>query len=302
MNKIYKIIKKSLIVLVIFVSFYGTAHAIGEYTPLAPLPGTTLSSGQTNLETYIPNVFLLSIGVAAFMAFVMITFGGIMYATSDAISGKSQGREYVENAVWGLLLVIGAWVILNTINPDILKFTLSIDRVTLQNSSPVVTGGTAVGVQCSGYCPYSYTSGGTTVSYRDCSSCSLASSFGLTIKPAIQTVNGQPAQMNTALGQKLAAVKSTTNLGFTITEAWPPTVNHKSQAQYDGTSVDLSLSSPTAANIQAFILAADKQGLKAVYEVSDEQQKRALVQAGVSEANILPVSYITAQHFSIYSK
>ena len=115
-----------------------------EYITLEPsLPGVGAS---TNLTEYIPSMFILSIGIAAVMAFVMITFGGIMYMTSDAISGKTNGKKYVTDALLGLLLVIGAYVILNTINPKILTINLTIPQPvvfgTLPSTTITVTGTT----------------------------------------------------------------------------------------------------------------------------------------------------------------
>lgn len=135
MKKISRTIISITATFVLVFSFAGTVYALGDYTPLAPLPGTTNTDNKTNLETYIPNAFKLSIAVAAVMAFVMITFGGITYATSDAITGKAQGREFLENAIWGLVLVIGAWIILNTINPKILHFDLSIPKPNVATST-----------------------------------------------------------------------------------------------------------------------------------------------------------------------
>src|SRR5947208_2260654 len=130
MKKIFKIITYSTITLIILFTIFSTAYAaLPDYTVLAPLTPdtvkscTTDTSGKqtctTDLSKYLPGIFNLSIGLAAVLAFVMITFGGIMYMTSDAISGKSQGRKYVTDAIYGLLLVIGAWVILYTIDPKI---------------------------------------------------------------------------------------------------------------------------------------------------------------------------------------
>ncbi len=110
-------------------SFGNKIYALPDYTVLAPLPGI---GPTTNLHDYLPNAFNLAIGIAAGMAFVVITLGGAMYATTDAISGKAQGKEWITNAIWGLLLVIGAWIILNTINPQILKFDLIINRPNIQ--------------------------------------------------------------------------------------------------------------------------------------------------------------------------
>ena len=113
-----------------------------DYTVLTPLPGIgSDSGGQTNLEKYLPAVFNLAVGIAAGLAFVMITFGGITYAVSDSITGKEDGRKWIENALWGLLLVIGAYVILYTINPQILDFKLTIPRPKIEAGIPTVTPG-----------------------------------------------------------------------------------------------------------------------------------------------------------------
>ncbi len=120
-----------------------SAAAPQEYVVLAPLPGIGDggSNGKTTLETYLPNIFNLMVGIAAALAFIMITWGGVTYATSDALSTKSEGKNYIENAVWGLLLVIGAWVILNTINPQILNFDLVLPKSNIQTAPGVSVGG-----------------------------------------------------------------------------------------------------------------------------------------------------------------
>lgn len=119
-----KITYLSVIVTVMF--FVGTvARAATDYTPLQPLPDIGEGTPTTNLTTYIPAAFNLAIVMAAVLAFVMITLGGITYATTDAVSGKAEGKERITNAVWGLLLVIGAYAILYTINPKILQFDLT---------------------------------------------------------------------------------------------------------------------------------------------------------------------------------
>lgn len=100
-----------------------------NYQPLAPLPGTQVTgTTSVELDTYIPGMFKLAIGVAAALAVVMIVIGGVQYLSTDAISGKNEGKERIENALIGLFLAIGAYVILNTINPGILNFNLSIKK------------------------------------------------------------------------------------------------------------------------------------------------------------------------------
>lgn len=119
------------------------------YQFLAPLPN---GAGSSDLSTYVPGIINLSIGIAAVMAFVMITFGGIQYATTDAISGKQDGRKHIWDAIWGLLLVLGAYAILNTINPNILKFDFNLGTPKISTGAPVVVG--ADGSSGSGCCTY----------------------------------------------------------------------------------------------------------------------------------------------------
>ena len=45
--------------------------------------------------------------------------------TSELVSGKEAGRQQVTQAILGLLLALGAYAILNTINPDLLDIGLS---------------------------------------------------------------------------------------------------------------------------------------------------------------------------------
>jgi len=65
----------------------------------------------------------------------MIVIGGIEYMTTELISSKEAGKERIRGAILGLLLALGAWTLLNQINPDILKTDLS----SLQNVTVDVT-------------------------------------------------------------------------------------------------------------------------------------------------------------------
>ena len=133
MKKIFETFLKIYILTIILLPVFGMAQTndSGQYTPLSPLPCTTGSDCKTvnqttNLSTYLPGLFKFSIYLAAFMAFVMITYGGIQYMTTDNFANKKAGKDTIEKAVWGLLLVIGAYAILYTINPQILSFNLSL--------------------------------------------------------------------------------------------------------------------------------------------------------------------------------
>lgn len=101
------------------------------YTPLAKLPGFEGSfdtkpspSNPCPFGKYINVLIKLFIGIAAVLAMVMIIIGGIQYMTSDLISSKEAGKKMILNAVLGLILALGSWAILNTLNPQLLKACL----------------------------------------------------------------------------------------------------------------------------------------------------------------------------------
>lgn len=268
------------------------------YQELAPLPGTG-DGGRTNAGQYIVGVFNLAISIAGVLAVIMIIYGGIKYMSTEAVSGKGDAKDTIQNAVFGLVLAIGAWLILYTINPRLVEFNLSIPR----SEVPIAPRAFASGTGCRGECQFSYTNArGETVSYQACSGCVEASSLGLNLKGEIRNVNGQPAQVNADLGSSLRAVDQTSgNPDFYLSEAWPPTVNHSAQCQYNGSCVDLALNNPTAQSIGVFAANAANQGLRVVYEVSSESQRQAYLNAGLpSNVDIRVIPRVTGEHFSVY--
>ena len=118
-------------------SITGGGTWTGYYYFLAPLPGIgTADNGGTefnptnvngsSLSSYLNPMINIFIGICAVLAVIMILFGGIQYMTSELISSKEEGKERIEHAVLGLLLALGAWSILNTINPNLLKSDVNI--------------------------------------------------------------------------------------------------------------------------------------------------------------------------------
>lgn len=113
----------------------GTADVGGdydsEYKPLAPLPGFENVNNLT-IGPFLATMFNLIILLVGILSIIMIIFGGIQYMTTDAISGKQEGKERITNAVIGLILALGSFLILRTINPNLVNnFNLGIPTVTL---------------------------------------------------------------------------------------------------------------------------------------------------------------------------
>lgn len=83
--------------------------------PLGPL------GGAVTLSAYLNGMIMVVIGVAGVMAVVMIVICGIQIMGSPSVSQRSASKECIWNAVIGIVLAMGSWVLLNTINTDLLK-------------------------------------------------------------------------------------------------------------------------------------------------------------------------------------
>lgn len=97
-------------------------NLVDQYYPgfddgyLAPILGNEVPN---DLGGYIANIFQVLIIIAGILSFVVIVLGAIQYMTSGGGGGKAEGRGRIENAVFGIILALGAWVVLNTINPNL---------------------------------------------------------------------------------------------------------------------------------------------------------------------------------------
>ncbi len=102
----------------------------GQYCLLEPLPNPNGGSDITQIDLndlpgYIKTIFKIIMGIIGILAVIMIILGGVQYMSTDAVSGKEGGKETVTRAVGGLILALGAYLILNTINPHLLDINFS---------------------------------------------------------------------------------------------------------------------------------------------------------------------------------
>ncbi len=74
---------------------------------------------EGELTSYAGFLLETLIIVAVLLAIIFITIGGVLYITTDTIEGKEKGKETVTRAILGLLLALISWLILYTINPEL---------------------------------------------------------------------------------------------------------------------------------------------------------------------------------------
>ena len=133
-------VKRYLLLIIFILVFFfiaskntSSASAI-EYTPLAPIDGyvETMNITPTSFSDYLNKMFKLGIALCTALAVLMIIVGGIQYVSSDAWSKKSDGKERIFAALFGLLIAFGSWALLNTIDPRLLSTELTLQKVTIE--------------------------------------------------------------------------------------------------------------------------------------------------------------------------
>lgn len=320
---ILNIILLGVLLISIFPAIGVNAQTTNEYVLLAQLP--CVGGGdcknvdeKTTLEKYLPGMFKLLIGLSAVAAVLNIVIGGFQYMSSDAIQSKGAGRERVKNSIYGLILVIGAWIILNEINPKLLSLNLSINSVkvdapaggTLSPVNDISTFSGRVRQSCPG-CEIiesaTYRLSEANIARFNCQTCTpMANGIpiqrdGATNSNVVPDLSTRLVALNNELTQQ--------GVGWVVTEAFPPTVNHVDGCHYNGSCVDAGISNATPANIKRFIETARNNGLRAEYEVKTEAERTTLI-AGLRASGmtgdltraVIVVPTINGAHFSVYNR
>lgn len=81
------------------------------------IPGTTSSSSPIEM---IKGFYQFSLAISGALAVAVIVYGAVKYmASPGSPSGQGEAREWITSALLGILLLAGAYIILNTINPEL---------------------------------------------------------------------------------------------------------------------------------------------------------------------------------------
>ena len=115
------------LVFIVFACFlamtYVTYAAETAFVPLAETTGGPISAVYKtgNLPDFINGLFKFAIIIGAIAAVLRIAYAGYLYMFSDMWSQKGQAKEILADVTLGLLLLLSIYLILNQINPDILR-------------------------------------------------------------------------------------------------------------------------------------------------------------------------------------
>lgn len=109
------------------VTTYESNFRVAPSTPAAPAGTARLDKPDTTkFARLLSQIYLYTLGLAGLLAVAMSVLGGylVMSARGNAAQA-SKGRDFIYSSLIGLVLLFGAFIILNTINPDLTKFDFS---------------------------------------------------------------------------------------------------------------------------------------------------------------------------------
>ncbi|MEI6479548.1 MAG: pilin [bacterium] len=156
--KLLMITKKVLLSLFVVVAVFAPMYLFAEETastgptpivvtmsspmPCIPVPfmgGNTCSqpAGDSAIQTYIKLLYQFAVGISGIVAVGMIVWGSIQISLfSESITQKSEGRDKITSAIIGVILLLGSYLLLNTINPRIVQLGQTLTTVKQATSSP----------------------------------------------------------------------------------------------------------------------------------------------------------------------
>ncbi len=324
------------------------------YEFLAPIPGFTSQSGDVEtvvdgngnvqrvairnlkdfqLGEYIQSLFNIALGVLMVLSVIMIVVAGVEYMTTEAIYSKGAAKKRIMSAVTGLILALGIFLILKTINPKLLEinFGQGIEEVSInivEDPAQVDGDGTNLSVSnapatqiCNNRKHRGYWKGQTTHKLATIQQVAqggnLSSLEGNGINLDTGTPQGTSIQNNveSSFAQKIINFNNaleSQNISTRVTEAFGPSfLGHGSPCHYLGSCIDLATQNAqyNVDTVEKIIKTADENGLTAQFEFSNQQSQSAyesmqneLFNRGIDKCMIKYVTHATNWHFSVYDK
>jgi len=117
----------------IAIFFVISIFAIAPLYTFAETPAATTALSQTDFEKFcnvtdglascIQKIYLLSLGLGAIVALLMIVLAGYRYMTAGGNGAQVESaKDSFESAFIGLIIIFTAFILLSLINPDLVRF------------------------------------------------------------------------------------------------------------------------------------------------------------------------------------
>jgi hypothetical protein len=89
------------------------------------LSGLFTQTGPGSLAAFFNAAFTMALAAGAILAVLRLAYAGWLYmGAADMWGSKQRAKEVIFDAILGLLLLIGIYIILNQINPNLLNLNV----------------------------------------------------------------------------------------------------------------------------------------------------------------------------------
>ncbi len=288
--------------ILVFISMAAVVKAI-EVDFLFPCPPSEaglgdcpeITSNTSNIPQYIVRFYQFGVGIAGILAVGMIVVGAIYRTISAGSQDKiREGNDMIKNAIWGIVLLLGSYIILQTINPRLVSLEiLGVNQI--ENlpplwiperipgeELPVMPTGTVQTSEAYRYCGPGVLTERRDCLYTDVRCPNLETCNNLNFTELWPIMKPDQCRWTTALRSEcflhfntiaaLTTLKNSLPEGFfQITEAFPPTDPHSNAGgHYNGCSADVIILPRNAPDkcmrVDQLIQAAQSAGLYAKNE------------------------------------
>ncbi len=123
------------------------AHAV---TISTAIPGTNPNSTSSSPGAFVANFYQFALMIGGILALGAIVYGGVRYvASAGNPSAQSDGKEWIWGALIGLLLLAGAYLVLNVVNPQLVNLNLpTLNQISAVNNTTVAPGNYTTASTC----------------------------------------------------------------------------------------------------------------------------------------------------------
>ena len=126
-KKIYLILTLSILLIFTFVNFCFARELEISYPPI---PGAETPQTKPLLPDYVKYIFNLAIMIAGLVVLGVMVYGGFRYLTSAGNPTiMTDAKDQIFSAFLGLIILLSSWLILYTINPQLVKISPKIERL-----------------------------------------------------------------------------------------------------------------------------------------------------------------------------
>jgi hypothetical protein len=107
--------------LMVCLMWHGYVDA-AEYTLMETMPGVGQAGTPADFPKYITGLYNFAIAFSVVSALLMVTLGGFYYIASAGNQAQAgTAKTLIKDALLGMVMVFLTWLILNEINPDLIK-------------------------------------------------------------------------------------------------------------------------------------------------------------------------------------